>query len=92
MKNALFAPIGIGAGLLAGLISKKTFDLIWGKVSGEEAPRPDQREVGWVQLGSALLVEGAVFRLTKGLVDHTTRAGFQRLTGAWPGEEGPDPA
>jgi hypothetical protein len=39
----LFAPIAIAAGLVAGQLSKKAFDLIWSRISDEEAPRPDQR-------------------------------------------------
>jgi Protein of unknown function (DUF4235) len=91
MGRVIFAPIAIIAGLIAGQIAKKAFDLAWSRFSDEEAPRPDQREVGLPQLVGALAVEGATFRVTKGLVDHGTRSGFARMTGSWPGEEGPDP-
>ena len=40
---------------------------------------------------AALIIEGAIFRLVKGIVDRETRAGFHRLTGTWPGEERPEP-
>ena len=88
----LFAPIGIGAGLVAGLLAKKAFEGLWGLVDDEEPPEPDQREIRMSKLVAALAVEGAVFRLVKGLTDHGTRSGFARLTGRWPGEERPDPA
>lgn len=88
----LFAPVGIIAGLLAGVIARKGFDKIWSAVSDEEAPGPDHREVSYRQLVPALLVEGAMFRVVKGLVDHGARHGFYRLTGRWPGEERPEPA
>ncbi|HEU4706980.1 MAG TPA: hypothetical protein VFS64_07335 [Solirubrobacterales bacterium] len=39
----------------------------------------------------ALALEGAIFRLAKGLVDHGTRSSFAKLTGFWPGEEAPEP-
>jgi hypothetical protein len=87
----LFAPIGIGAGLVAGFLAKKAFEGIWGLVDDEEPPEPDQREIRMAKLVAALAVEGAVFRLVKGLTDHGTRSGFARLTGRWPGEERPDP-
>jgi Protein of unknown function (DUF4235) len=90
MKIA-FMPIGIAVGLLAGQISKKIFDYIWGAFADEEAPRPKHREIDLVKLLPALLVEGALFRLVRGLVDHGTRRGFARLTGTWPGEERPEP-
>ena len=42
------------------------------------------------KLAAALVIEGAIFRLVKGLFDHAARSGFARWTGAWPGEEHPD--
>ena len=90
MSRILFAPFSIAAGLLAGFLAKKVFDFVWGRVSGEEAPRPDERDVGWAQLGGALLVEGAIFRATKGLVDRASRTAYARTTGRWPGEERPE--
>ena len=89
MKFA-FTPIGIAVGLLAGQISKKIFDFIWGLVAEEEAPRPKHREIDLVKLLPALVIEGALFRIVRGLVDHGTRRGFARLTGTWPGEERPE--
>ena len=89
MKFA-FTPIGIAVGLLAGQISKKIFDFIWGLVDEEEAPRPNHREIDLVKLLPALVIEGALFRIVRGLVDHGTRRGFARLTGTWPGEERPE--
>jgi hypothetical protein len=92
MAKIIVAPFGIVAGLIAGLIARKLFDFIWSRVSDEEAPEPDQREVPLAALVIALIVEGAIFRLVKGLVDRGTRKGVYTLTGSWPGEERPDPA
>lgn len=83
----IFAPIGIVAGLLAGLAAQKAFDRLWAVFDEEEPPEPDQRQIRYAKLIPALLIEGAIFRLTKGLVDHGVRGGFARLTGKWPGEE-----
>ena len=38
-----------------------------------------------------MTVEGAIFRLVRGLVDRGTRVAFVRATGTWPGEQKPDP-
>jgi Protein of unknown function (DUF4235) len=86
----LFAPIGIVAGLVAGFIATKLFDFVWSRISDEEAPEPDQREVSIPMLAAALVLEGAIFRFVRGFVDRGTRRGFARLTGAWPGEERPE--
>jgi hypothetical protein len=82
----VFAPIGIVAGLLAGLVAQKGFERLWAVFDDEEPPEPDQRNASYPKLIAALVVEGAVFRVTKGLVDHGVRAAFARTTGAWPGE------
>ncbi|MGC1164613.1 MAG: DUF4235 domain-containing protein [Solirubrobacterales bacterium] len=86
----VFAPVSIVIGLIAGMVGKKIFEQIWGLVDEEEPPRPEHRELSWPKLITALIVEGAIFRLVKGLVDHGTRTTFARATGAWPGEERPE--
>jgi hypothetical protein len=87
----LFMPVSIVGGLVAGALGKKIFDAIWGVIDDEEAPEPKHREIAGVKLVLALVIQGAIFRLVRGMADHGMRHGFQRLTGAWPGEEEPDP-
>ncbi|HKG35910.1 MAG TPA: DUF4235 domain-containing protein [Solirubrobacterales bacterium] len=84
-------PISIALGLIAGLIGKKIFEQIWGLIDDEEPPHPQHREFQWPKLIAALLVEGAIFRLVKGLTDHGARRTFARTTGTWPGERAPEP-
>lgn len=87
----VFAPISIVLGFVAGMIGSKIFERIWGLIDEEEPPKPEHREFSWPKLVAALVIEGAIFRLVKGLVDHGSRTSFARLTGAWPGEEAPEP-
>jgi len=89
--SRVYLPVGIVLSLLAGQVSKKLFDLIWGRVEDQEAPRPKHREIDLRKLALALLIEGALFRLVRGVVDHYARRGFAGLTGSWPGEERPEP-
>jgi hypothetical protein len=84
MKLA-FAPIGILAGLAAGFAAQKGFERLWGLIDEEEAPEVEDREVS--KLIAALAIEGAIFRLVKGLIDRGARKGFASLTGVWPGED-----
>jgi hypothetical protein len=86
----MFVPVGVVGGLVAGLVAKKSFDLVWSMIDSEEAPEPEHRDVPWPKLIAALALEGAIFRATRGAVDRGSRVGFYRLTGAWPGEEEPD--
>jgi hypothetical protein len=87
----IFAPIGIVLGLIAGMLGKRAFEAIWGLVDDQEPPKPEHRDISWPKLVAALAVEGAIFRLAKGLVDHGTRSAFAGATGRWPGEEAPEP-
>ena len=41
-------------------------------------------------LAAGLVVEGAIARVVRGMVDHGTRHGWAQLTWAWPGEERPE--
>ncbi len=88
--SKLFTPISLVVGLIAGQLSKKLFIFVWGKARGEEAPSPKHREIMLAQLAVALVVEGAIARLVRGLVDHGTRRAWYRTIGEWPGEERPE--
>jgi Protein of unknown function (DUF4235) len=85
-----FLPISILGGMVAGMLGKKAFEQIWGVIDDEEPPEAKHRKVGLVKLAAALLLEGAIFRLARGLFDHGARHGFARMTGSWPGEEAPE--
>ena len=91
MKFA-FVPVSVVSGLVAGQLSKKIFDLVWGRIDDQEAPHPKHREIDIRKLVIALWIEGALFRVIKGLVDHGSRHGFEKATGSWPGEKRPEPA
>lgn len=82
-----FAPIGVLAGLAAGFAAQKGFERVWALIDEEEAPEAEDREVSYPKLAAALVIEGAVFRLVKGMVDRGARLGFASVTGRWPGEK-----
>ncbi len=85
--TALFLPVSALVGALAGLISKRLFALVWSAVDSREPPDHKQRVESHVKLLLALVLEGALVRLLRGGLDHASRHGFARVTGAWPGEE-----
>jgi hypothetical protein len=86
----VFTPVSIVLGLIAGIVGQKIFEQLWRLVDDKEPPSPEHREFSWPKLVAALLVEGAIFRLVKGLTDHGARRTFAKATGAWPGEEAPE--
>jgi hypothetical protein len=90
MGKLAFLPVSIGTGLIAGALSRKAFELLWGVIDDEEPPKAEHREVPLVKLVAAVTMEGAVFALTRALVDHGARQAFFRMTGSWPGDEHPE--
>ena len=87
----LFLPVSIGGGFVAGMVGKKIFEQIWGLIDEEEPPDSEHLRVSLPTLAAALALEGAIFRMTRGLFDHGSRRAFMRATGTWPGEEEPEP-
>lgn len=86
MSKLIFRPVSIVAGLLAGLVGKKLFRGLWGALDKREPPKPEERPVAIGTLALALAMEGALFRVVKGLTEHGSRHAFSQLTGSWPGE------
>ena len=88
----VFTPFSIVLGLVAGIVGRKIFEQVWGLIDKDEPPHPKHRETGGLpKLLAALVVEGAIFRLVRGLADHGARHSFAKVTGSWPGEERPEP-
>jgi hypothetical protein len=52
----------------------------------EEAPQATDRRRGWGEVAAAAAAEGAVFAGVKALIDRAGATGFERVTGAWPGD------
>jgi hypothetical protein len=86
----LFLPFSIVGGLIAGFLSKKLFEQVWGVIDKEEPPEAKYRDVPLAKLAAALALEGAIFRMVRGLADHGARRTFSKATGAWPGDEEPE--
>jgi len=92
VAKLLFIPVSIVSGLLAGLIGKKAFEAIWGKIDDQEPPAPEHREIDLRRMALALAIQGAIFTVVRGVVDHAMRVWFFRRTRRWPGEEEPESA
>jgi hypothetical protein len=87
----LFIPFSVVGGLIAGFLSKKLFEGVWGLIDNEEPPEAEHREVSFPKVVVAAALEGAVFRATRAAVDHQSRRAFAGVTGSWPGDEAPEP-
>jgi hypothetical protein len=86
MKLA-YKPFGIILGLVAGLLSKKVFEAIWGIFDNEEPPKPTTKEADWPKVLGAAAVQGVTFKVTRAAVDRAGAKGWDHLFGVWPGEK-----
>jgi Protein of unknown function (DUF4235) len=91
MAKILFIPLSMVSGLIAGLIGRKVFEGLWGLIDDEEPPDAEDRETSVPKLAASLAFQGATFAVVRGLTDHYARASFYKATGAWPGEQRPEP-
>jgi hypothetical protein len=90
VSKLLSLPLRLTAGLLAGVFGKRLFERVWGVIDDRDPPKAEQRRVSVPKLALALGIEGALFRVLRGLADHSSRGAFARLTGSWPGEDRAD--
>src|SRR3954454_8773390 len=86
----LYKPFGIIVGIIAGILARQVFSQIWGRIDEREPPKPTTKETTWGKLLGAAAIQGAVFAVTKAVVNRSGAKGFQWLTGIWPGEKRPE--
>lgn len=86
----VYKPFGIILGLMAGFVSKKLFEAVWGIFDDEEPPKPTTQQADWPKVLAAAAVEGVTFKVTRAAVDRAGAKGFDHLFGVWPGEKRPD--
>jgi hypothetical protein len=87
----IYKPFGIVLGLMAGLVSKRLFDALWGVIDEEEPPKATTRDTNWTRVLLAAAVQGATFKATRAAVDRAGARGWNHLFGVWPGEKAPKP-
>ena len=87
----IYKPFGIIIGFLAGMLSKKAFNVIWSKIDDEEAPKPTVEGSGWGKVMIAAALQGMVFQTVRAAINRGGAEGFQYLTGVWPGKKRPEP-
>jgi hypothetical protein len=83
----VYKPFGIIFGLLAGFVSKKLFNVVWGIFDKEEPPKPTTKETTVPKVLAAAAVQGLTFRITRAAVDRAGARGFEFFTGIWPGDK-----
>ncbi len=93
MTKLIYKPLGLIMSVLGGLVASAIFQRVWRLVSHrDEPPTPTQAGRSWREVLAAAALRGAIFGLVTAAVDRGGAVGFQRATGAWPGEKEPRPA
>ena len=86
----VYKPFGIVFGILAGILSKKIFEAVWGVFDKEEPPKPTTLETTWPKVIGAAVVQGVTFKVTRAAVDRAAASGFAHFTGYSPGDKKPE--
>ncbi|MCW2968721.1 MAG: hypothetical protein JWM71_2493 [Solirubrobacteraceae bacterium] len=89
----LYKPFGIVLGVIAGLLGRRLFTVIWGRIDPEhdEPPEAKTKHTTDAKAIGAAALQGAIFSGVRAGVDRAGAKGFYHLTGVWPGEKDPDP-
>jgi len=83
----VYKPFGLIVGLLAGLVSQKLFNAVWGIFDKEEPPKATTEQAAWPKVIAAAAIQGVTFRVTRAAADRLGAQGFRYFTGIWPGEK-----
>ena len=93
MLRLLYKPlstlVSVIGGIIASLIFKRTWKLI---THQEKAPTATQKGRTWREVLVAATLQGAILGLVKAAADRGGAVGFERATGAWPGDQELGPA
>lgn len=83
----IYKPFAIIVGLIAGILSKKVFEQVWGKIAEDDPRDPDDRDASWAEVIASAAIGGAIIKVVQALVRRGGAKGFERATGYWPGDE-----
>lgn len=83
----VYKPFAIVVGLIAGILSKKVFEQVWGKIAEDDPRDPDDRDASWAEVIASAAIGGAIIKVVQALVRRGGAKGFERATGYWPGDE-----
>ena len=85
-RKLLYKPFGLLAGAGAGLVAGLVFKKVWQLASGDDdAPDALDQDRGWTEILLAAALQGAIFAIVKAAVDRGSAEGVRRITGTWPG-------
>jgi Protein of unknown function (DUF4235) len=88
MTKVFYKPLGMIISVLGGIVASAIFGRLWKLVSHQDkAPTATQAGRSWHEVLGAAALRGAVFGLVTAALDRGGAVGFQKATGAWPGDK-----
>jgi hypothetical protein len=87
----VYKPFGIVLGLIAGILGKRAFNVVWKHVDEEKPPKATTKETTIAKVLGAAAIQGIIFKVVRVSVDRAGARGWERITGSWPGEQRPKP-
>ncbi len=90
MIKLLYKPVGMLVSVLGGMLAGAIFKRVW-KITAREDDAPKATDAGrsWREILLAAALQGAIFALVKAAVDRAAAEATRKVTGVWPGDEGP---
>jgi Protein of unknown function (DUF4235) len=93
MTRLFYKPLSTLTSVLGGVIASLVFKRVWKLITHQDnAPTATHKGRTWKEILAAAALQGAIFGLVKAAVDRGGAVGFERATGAWPGDKEPSPA
>jgi Protein of unknown function (DUF4235) len=82
-----YRPVSILVSVLGGMLAGAIFKQVWKLAAREDdAPKATDARRGWREI-----LQGAIYALVKAVIGRGTAEGTRKLTGVWPGKDGPQP-
>jgi hypothetical protein len=82
----LYKPFGLVVGILAGFVSRSLFNRIWSLIDEQDPPKAETADTSWAKLIAATALQAITFNVVRAAAERAVAKGYERLTGAWPGD------
>jgi hypothetical protein len=90
MTKLLYKLVGMAVSVLGGMLAGAIFKKAWQLAAdGDEAPKATDAHRSWPEILGAAALQGALFAVVRATLDRATAVSTEKLTGTWPGDEGP---
>ena len=92
MIKLFYKPVSVLVSVLGGMLAGAIFKRVWKLAAREDdAPKATDARRGWREILPAAALQGAIYALVKAVIGRGIAEGTRKLTGVWPGKDGPQP-